>query len=111
MIIIFPENDLEDEGPSKGKKEKRAREDEEVADRQELHDGEASEGEEVEEAEDDIELQGEGDSEEDGRPSQASSMSNRTESKPYSSVTHKCGVRHKAFVGSGVLTVSDFNLS
>ncbi|XP_054904546.1 zinc finger and BTB domain-containing protein 17 isoform X2 [Poeciliopsis prolifica] len=95
-----PENNLEDEGPLKEKKEKRAREDEEVADRRELHDGEASEGE-VEEEEDDIELQGEGDSEEDGRPSQASSMSNRTESKPYSSVTHKCGDCGKKFTHTG----------
>ncbi|XP_007570147.1 zinc finger and BTB domain-containing protein 17 isoform X2 [Poecilia formosa] len=99
-----PENDSEDESPSKEKKEKRAREDEEAADRQELHDGEAgeaSEGEEVEEAEDDIELQGEGDDEEDGRPTQASSMSSRTESKPYSSVTHKCGDCGKKFTHTG----------
>ncbi|KAM4737360.1 zinc finger and BTB domain-containing protein 17 isoform 1-T2 [Anableps anableps] len=93
-----PENDSEDEGPSKAKE---AKEPEEVADGQELDTGEATDGEGVEEAEDDIEQQGEGDSEEDGRQAQAASMSNRTESKPYSSVTHKCGDCGKKFTHTG----------
>lgn len=93
-LVIVPDNDAEDEGPSNANEEKKATEPEEGDDGQEADAVEASDGEEVDEAEDDIEQEGEGDSEEDGGHILGSSMSNRSESKPYSSVTHKCGVRH-----------------
>lgn len=95
------QNDGEDEGPSKVHKEKKATEPEEVAEGQEADAAEASDGEGVDEAEDDMEQEGEGDSEEDGGHILGSSMSNRSESKPYSSVTHKCGDCGKKFTHTG----------
>ncbi|XP_047232020.1 zinc finger and BTB domain-containing protein 17 isoform X1 [Girardinichthys multiradiatus] len=93
-----PENDSEDEGPSKAKKERKVTVPEEVYDSQEPDTGDE---EMVGETEEDFEQQREGDSEEEGRQTQAASMSNRSESRPYSSVTHKCGDCGKKFTHTG----------
>lgn len=96
FCFFLPENDSEDEGPSKVKKDKKTTESEEVADGQEPEPGETGE-EGTEEAEDDTEQEADGDSEGEGRQILGVSMSNRSESKPYSSVTHKCGVSFPFF--------------
>ncbi|XP_015253758.1 PREDICTED: zinc finger and BTB domain-containing protein 17 [Cyprinodon variegatus] len=96
------QNDSEDEGPSKVKKDKKTTESEEVADGQEPEPGETGE-EGTDEAEDDTEQEADGDSEGEGRQILGVSMSNRSESKPYSSVTHKCGDCGKKFTHTGNL--------
>ncbi|XP_072222950.1 zinc finger and BTB domain-containing protein 17 isoform X2 [Leuresthes tenuis] len=122
----FPhENDSEDEDPSKAKTEKKAAETGEVSEGQEDDSGEtcdleageeeAFEEEEEEEGEEDndddddddvddddeINHQEEGLSETDGRQTLSASMSGRSESKPYSSVTHKCEDCGKKFTHTG----------
>lgn len=101
LIVALVDNDSEDEGTSKTKAEEKAVEPEEVAGEQgeqEDDDGEADDDEE-EAGEDDSEVsQPEGgadsSSEGEGRQTASTSMSSRSESKPYSSVTHKCEVRN-----------------
>uniref|UniRef100_A0A3Q2UEG9 Zinc finger and BTB domain containing 17 n=1 Tax=Fundulus heteroclitus TaxID=8078 RepID=A0A3Q2UEG9_FUNHE len=96
------QNDSEDEGQSKAKRAKKATESEEAAEGQEPDSEETDDDEEeVEEADEDTDQHMEGDSEEEGRHILALSMSNRSESKPYSSVTHKCGDCGKKFTHTG----------
>lgn len=103
-FFVFIDNDSEDEGPSKANTEKKIAELAEVAEGQEddsceAVNGEADDEDGIEEEEDEISQQAEGgssSSERDGK-AQSASMSSRSESKPYSSVTHKCEVRNIIF--------------
>ncbi|XP_047452776.1 zinc finger and BTB domain-containing protein 17 [Mugil cephalus] len=103
-----PDNDSEDEGPLKANTEKKIAE---LADETEGQEddsceaahGEADDEEGLEEEDDEISQQMEGgssSSERDGK-AQSVSMSNRSESKPYSSVTHKCEDCGKKFTHTG----------
>ncbi|XP_068997172.1 zinc finger and BTB domain-containing protein 17 isoform X2 [Embiotoca jacksoni] len=101
-----PDNDSEDEGPSSRTiTEKQVAEPVHVAEEQdedsvETGDGEADDEEDdVEEEDDEFSLQAGGCGDRDGR--QAQSMSSRSESKPYSSVTHKCEDCGKKFTHTG----------
>ncbi|XP_029012770.1 zinc finger and BTB domain-containing protein 17 [Betta splendens] len=103
-----PDNDSEDEGPSKTKIQKKDAEPMKVAEEQEDDSGEAGNGEADDE---------DGDENEDGEISQeeehidssderdgkchSASMSSRSESKSYSSVTHKCEDCGKKFTHTG----------
>eukprot|EP00064_Thunnus_orientalis_P017431 superscaffoldBa00003701_g17513 len=95
-----PDNDSEDEGTSKIKSKKKVAEAAEVArgeedDPGELGDGEADDEEAAAEEDGEGSQQGESvdsSSERDGRQTQSACMSSRSESKPYSSVTHKCEI-------------------
>lgn len=103
-VVALIDGDSEDEGTSKAKTKQKVEETaevvgEEVSDSGEAIDGTADEEEEGAAAEEDGEGSplGEGvdsSSERDGRQSQSACMSSRSESKPYSSVTHKCEVRN-----------------
>lgn len=96
------DNDSEDEGTSKTKPEKKVAEPAEVAEEQEDDSGEIADGaadDEDDGGDEDGEVSGQvggvdSGSEREGRQNQSASMSSRSESKPYSSVTHKCEVRH-----------------
>lgn len=102
FIVILIDNDSEDEAPSKTKAEKTVIDSTEVSEGQEDDSGETGneeaddkdeEGDEDGEAsqqEEGVDLSSEG----DGKPGQSGSMSSRSESKSYSSVTHKCEVRN-----------------
>lgn len=108
-VVVLADNDSEDEGTSRRKVRKKVAEPTEVAGEQEegsgeMADGEADDDDDEEEEEEDA---GEEDSEAsqqaggvdvssegEGRQTASASMSTRSESKPYSSVTHKCEVRH-----------------
>lgn len=99
-VGVLIDNDSEDEGTSKIITKKKVAEPAEVARGEEDDSGELGDGEaDDEEAAADEECdgsQGEGvdsSSERDGRQTQSACMSSRSESKPYSSVTHKCEVR------------------
>uniref|UniRef100_A0A3P8SPL7 Zinc finger and BTB domain-containing protein 17 n=1 Tax=Amphiprion percula TaxID=161767 RepID=A0A3P8SPL7_AMPPE len=104
-----PDNDSEDEGPSKTKPKKKVAEPVAVAEGQEddsveTGDGEADDEEGLGEEDDEISHQVGGvssSSEGDGRQAQSASMSSRSESKPYSSVTHKCEDCGKKFTHTG----------
>ncbi|XP_041654304.1 zinc finger and BTB domain-containing protein 17 [Cheilinus undulatus] len=104
-----PDNDSEDEGPSKKKTVRKVAEPAEMAEEQEVDpevvgNGEADDDEGVVEEDGEAGHQtGEADSssEGDGRQSQSASMSSRSESKPYSSVTHKCEDCGKKFTHTG----------
>lgn len=104
FIVASVDNDSEDEGTSKTKAGKKATEPAEVAREQEEDSGEAGDGEDDDDEEEEA---GEEDgevsqqmggvdwsSEGEGRQTSSASMSSRSESKPYSSVTHECEVRH-----------------
>ncbi|GLD51562.1 zinc finger and BTB domain-containing protein 17 [Lates japonicus] len=106
---IRKHNDSEDEGTSKTKPEKKVAEPAEVAEGQEDDSGEIADG-----AADDEDDGGDEDgevsqqvggvdsgSEREGRQNQSASMSSRSESKPYSSVTHKCEDCGKKFTHTG----------
>lgn len=76
----------------------------EVAEEQESDSGETNDMEaDDEELEEGDENSAEEESEREGRPSQSGSMSSRSESKPYSSVTHKCEVRLHVFLLHSIL--------
>lgn len=102
-VVYFIDNDSEDEDTSVTKPEKTAAESGEVAEDQEDSSMEAEDGEAEDEDEEgagednaDVSQEVEGvdsSSERDGRQTLAASMSSRSESKSYSSVTHKCEVR------------------
>ncbi|KAM4563415.1 zinc finger and BTB domain-containing protein 17 isoform 2-T3 [Odontesthes bonariensis] len=119
----FPhENDSEDEDSSKAKTEKKVAETDEVSEGLEDDSGETCDleaGEEeddddidddddddddiddIDDEDDEINHQEEDLSETDGRQTLSSSMSGRSESKPYSSVTHKCEDCGKKFTHTG----------
>ena len=70
----------------------------------ETGDGEADDEEGSGEEDDEVSEQVDGvdsGSERDGRQTQSASMSSRSESKPYSSVTHKCEVRNSSLCAGG----------
>ncbi|XP_076598099.1 zinc finger and BTB domain-containing protein 17 isoform X1 [Chaetodon auriga] len=109
-----PDNDSEDEGTSKAKAVKKVVEPEEEAREQEEDSGEAGDGEADDDDDDDEEGTGEEDdevrqqagrvdwsSEGEGRQTASASMSSRSESKPYSSVTHECEDCGKKFTHTG----------
>lgn len=102
-VVALVDNDSEDEGTSKTTTEKKVVEPAEAAGEQEDDcvetggDGEADdeEGSGEEDGEVDELVEGvDSGSEREGRQTQSTSMSSRSESKPYSSVTHKCEVRN-----------------
>ncbi|XP_029973830.1 zinc finger and BTB domain-containing protein 17 [Salarias fasciatus] len=105
-----PENDSEEEGPSKTDAEKTFPEPAEVAQEQEGDSGETGNGE-VDDDEEDVgadnedfsqqEEEADSSSDRDERQAQSASMSSRSESKPYSSVTHKCEDCGKKFTHTG----------
>lgn len=108
----FPnENDSEEEGPSKAKTEKKVAEAAEEAagqkdDSRDTDDLEADDEdvcEDEDEGEDDEQSDGQAEdmSDKDGRQTPSASMSGRSESKPYSSVTHKCEDCGKKFTHTG----------
>ncbi|XP_041859879.1 zinc finger and BTB domain-containing protein 17 [Melanotaenia boesemani] len=109
----FPsEIDSEDEGPSKKTSEKRVSEPAEVGagqkdDSTEMDDLEADDEDVTEDEDEDdddderISHQAEDSSDKDGRETVSASMSGRSESKPYSSVTHKCEDCGKKFTHTG----------
>uniref|UniRef100_A0AAQ5X4N0 Zinc finger and BTB domain-containing protein 17 n=1 Tax=Amphiprion ocellaris TaxID=80972 RepID=A0AAQ5X4N0_AMPOC len=109
VFLVFVDNDSEDEGPSKTKPKKKVAEPVAVAEGQEddsveTGDGEADDEEGLGEEDDEISHQVGGvssSSEGDGRQAQSASMSSRSESKPYSSVTHKCEDCGKKFTHTG----------
>ncbi|XP_017266672.1 zinc finger and BTB domain-containing protein 17 [Kryptolebias marmoratus] len=96
-----PEDDSEDEGPSKMKKEKKAAEPEEVADEQEYDSGDADDEDVLEEENVETSQEVDGADERDEKQTQSASMSSRSESKSYSSVTHKCEDCGKKFTHTG----------
>ncbi|XP_049437010.1 zinc finger and BTB domain-containing protein 17 isoform X2 [Epinephelus fuscoguttatus] len=104
-----PDNDSEEEGTSKAKTQKKVAEPAEAAgvhedDCGEIGDGEADDEEGSGEEDGEFRQQGEGDDsggERDGRLIQSTSMSSRSESKPYSSVTHECEDCGKKFTHTG----------
>ncbi|KAM7410951.1 hypothetical protein PAMA_021085 [Pampus argenteus] len=104
-----PDNDSEDEGTSEIKTKKKVAEPADVARGEEDYSGELDDGEaDDEEAAADEEGEGshledddDSSSEKDGRQTQSSCMSSRSESKPYSSVTHKCEDCGKKFTHTG----------
>ncbi|XP_062282594.1 zinc finger and BTB domain-containing protein 17 [Scomber scombrus] len=104
-----PDNDSEDEGTSRVKTKQKAEEPAEdaggeEADSREHSDGEADDEEGAVEEDDEGSHQGDGvdsGSERDGRQTQSACMSSRSESKPYSSVTHKCEDCGKKFTHTG----------
>ena len=100
-FVALVDNDSEDEGTSKTTTEKKVAELAEAAIVQEDDcvetggDGEADdeEGSGEEDGDTDELVEGvDSGSEREGRQTQSTSMSSRSESKPYSSVTHKCEV-------------------
>ncbi|XP_061592650.1 zinc finger and BTB domain-containing protein 17 [Cololabis saira] len=93
-----PENDSEDEGPSKTKVEKNV---EDVSEDQETDPGETSDMDADEEGLDEEDEEADENDESDERQTQSGSMSSRSESKPYSSVTHKCEDCGKKFTHTG----------
>lgn len=118
LHVAFTDNDSDDEGTSKIKPEKKAAESavvarEQVGDCGETGDGEDHEEdmaveEDMSEEEDMAEEEEDGDisqqeedmdedlsDERDGRQTLSGCISSRSESKPYSSVTHKCEVRNE----------------
>ncbi|XP_039903350.1 zinc finger and BTB domain-containing protein 17 [Simochromis diagramma] len=106
-----PDNDSEDEAPPQAKTDNKVAEPTGVAEGQEEHsletgDVEVDDNDDNEDGEEDDEIsqQMEGDSpssERDGRQAQSACMSSRSESKPYSSVTHKCEDCGKKFTHTG----------
>ncbi|XP_032377172.1 zinc finger and BTB domain-containing protein 17 isoform X2 [Etheostoma spectabile] len=104
-----PDNYSEEEGTSKKKSEKKVAEPaeetgEEQDDCAETGDGEADDEEGSGEEDDEVSEQVDGvdsGSERDGKQTQSASMSSRSESKPYSSVTHKCEDCGKKFTHTG----------
>lgn len=97
-VVYFIDNDSEDEDTSITKPEKKTTESGEVAEDQEDSSMEAEDEDEdgagEDNADDSQEVEGvDSSSERDGRQTLAASMSSRSESKSYSSVTHKCEVR------------------
>ncbi|XP_030590257.1 zinc finger and BTB domain-containing protein 17 isoform X2 [Archocentrus centrarchus] len=100
-----PDNDSEDEGPSQTKSSNKMAEPAGVAEGQEEDSGEIGDVEADDNDDDGVgeedDEQMEGVSERDGRQAQSASMSNRSESKPYSSVTHKCEDCGKKFTHTG----------
>ncbi|XP_051281410.1 zinc finger and BTB domain-containing protein 17 isoform X2 [Dicentrarchus labrax] len=103
-----PDNDSEDEGTSRTKTGKKLAEPAEVAgeqedDPEETGDGETADDDEEEAGEEDGELVDgvDSSSEGEGRQTQSASMSSRSESKPYSSVTHECEDCGKKFTHTG----------
>nr|XP_020468276.1 zinc finger and BTB domain-containing protein 17 isoform X2 [Monopterus albus] len=103
-----PDSDSDDEGKSKTNTEKKVAELAEVAEGQEDDSGETDDWEADEEGagEEDGEVSQQVggvdmSSESDGRQTQSASMSSRSESKPYSSVTHKCEDCGKKFTHTG----------
>nr|XP_015822464.2 zinc finger and BTB domain-containing protein 17 isoform X1 [Nothobranchius furzeri] len=98
----FPsEGDSEDEGPSEVKRTRKVTEAEEVAEEQDYDSGEADEEEVVEDENTENSPEMEDDSERDGKQVQSLSASSRSESKSYSSVTHKCEDCGKKFTHTG----------
>ncbi|XP_031724577.1 zinc finger and BTB domain-containing protein 17 [Anarrhichthys ocellatus] len=100
-----PDNDSEEEGTSKTKPQKRVAEPAEVADEpeddcEETGDGEADDEEGSGEEDDEMEGVNSG-SEREGGQNLSASMSSRSESKPYSSVTHECEDCGKKFTHTG----------
>ncbi|XP_034552710.1 zinc finger and BTB domain-containing protein 17 [Notolabrus celidotus] len=109
-----PDNDAEDEGPSKRKTVKKAAEPAEVTAEPEDNHEEPVEVDADDDEDDDEEEAGEEDgeagdqteevdssSEGEDRQNQSMSISSRSESKPYSSVTHKCEDCGKKFTHTG----------
>lgn len=93
----FLDNDSEEEAPPKTQTQKRAAElaCEPEEDAEETGDGEADDEEGSGEEGDDDDVEGvNSGSEREGGQNQSASMSSRSESKLYSSVTHKCEVRN-----------------
>lgn len=96
--VVLADNDSEDEGPSTTQVRKKVEELTEVkGEQKEVGDGEADfDEEDVQEDDGEVSPQVEGldlSSDGEGRQTPSASMSTRSESKPYSSVTHKCEVR------------------
>uniref|UniRef100_A0A8D3BYX3 Zinc finger and BTB domain containing 17 n=1 Tax=Scophthalmus maximus TaxID=52904 RepID=A0A8D3BYX3_SCOMX len=107
-----PESDSEDEGASKSNPEEKAvaepaeAPEEQEDDMEVTGDGGADDedwdGEDEEEGEDSQQVDGDdSSSERDGILTQSASMSSRSESKPYSSMTHKCEDCGKKFTHTG----------
>lgn len=104
-----PDNDSEDEGPSKKNTEKKVSEGAGVAEEQDddsvdIGERDADDEDGVEMENEEIGLQTEEDDsseESDERLALSASMSSRSESKPYSSVTHKCEDCGKKFTHTG----------
>lgn len=119
-IVVLAENDSEDEGPSTTQVRKKVVELTEAKGQQkegsrEVGDGEADfDEEDVQEEEGEVSPQLEGadlSSDGEGRQTPSASMSTRSESKPYSSVTHKCEVRDHESFSLGTNVVGSHNLS
>uniref|UniRef100_A0A8C4EGA6 Zinc finger and BTB domain-containing protein 17 n=1 Tax=Dicentrarchus labrax TaxID=13489 RepID=A0A8C4EGA6_DICLA len=107
-VVTLVDNDSEDEGTSRTKTGKKLAEPAEVAgeqedDPEETGDGETADDDEEEAGEEDGELVDgvDSSSEGEGRQTQSASMSSRSESKPYSSVTHECEDCGKKFTHTG----------
>lgn len=100
-LFSFTDNDSDDESNSK-EDEKKHREPEEAQEKDDDNSEETGEvDEEEEETEEDSDAsqqgdEGESSSDRDGRQNQSVSMCSRSESKPYSSMTHKCEVSIRA---------------
>ncbi|XP_042337387.1 zinc finger and BTB domain-containing protein 17-like, partial [Plectropomus leopardus] len=104
-----PDNESEEEGMSKTEIEKTVAEQAEVAEGKEdncveIGDGEADDEDDSGEEDGEVSEQAEeveSGTERDGRQTQSTSMSSRSESKPYSSVTHECEDCGKKFTHTG----------
>uniref|UniRef100_A0A8C6L7M9 Zinc finger and BTB domain containing 17 n=1 Tax=Nothobranchius furzeri TaxID=105023 RepID=A0A8C6L7M9_NOTFU len=101
IFLFLLEGDSEDEGPSEVKRTRKVTEAEEVAEEQDYDSGEADEEEVVEDENTENSPEMEDDSERDGKQVQSLSASSRSESKSYSSVTHKCEDCGKKFTHTG----------